>query len=61
MRVSGEPERWLLAARLSRVAKKDRERGDELINGIQTQDFTARCGGSPPNAPTRNARTSSNG
>src|ERR1700730_4390855 len=39
MRVNGEPERWLLAARLSRVAKKDRERGDELINGIQTQDF----------------------
>ena len=38
MRVNGEPERWLVAARLSRVAKKDRERGDELINGIQTQD-----------------------
>jgi DNA invertase Pin-like site-specific DNA recombinase len=39
MRVNGEPERWLLAARLSRVSKKDRERGDELINGIQTQDL----------------------
>jgi DNA invertase Pin-like site-specific DNA recombinase len=38
MRVTGEPERWLVAARLSRVAKKDRERGDEVINGIQTQD-----------------------
>jgi DNA invertase Pin-like site-specific DNA recombinase len=32
------PERWLVAARLSRVSKKDRERGDEAINGIQTQD-----------------------
>jgi DNA invertase Pin-like site-specific DNA recombinase len=39
VRVNGEPERWLLAARLSRVSKKDRERGDELINGIQTQDI----------------------
>jgi hypothetical protein len=38
MRVNGEPERWLLAARLSRLPRKDRERGDELINGIQTQD-----------------------
>jgi hypothetical protein len=38
MRVNGEPERWLAAARLSRMDKKDRERGDELINGIQTQD-----------------------
>ena len=38
MRVNGEPERWVVAARLSRVAKKDRERGDELVNGIQTQD-----------------------
>lgn len=35
---NGEPERWVLAARLSRVAKKDRERGDALIDGIQTQD-----------------------
>jgi DNA invertase Pin-like site-specific DNA recombinase len=41
MRVNGEPERWLLAARLSRVAKRDLERGDELINGIQTQDQKA--------------------
>ena len=39
MRVNGEPERWLLAARLSRLSRKDRERGDELINGIQTQDL----------------------
>ena len=38
MRVNGEPERWLIAARLSRVAKKDRERGDDVIDGIQTQD-----------------------
>jgi site-specific DNA recombinase len=38
MRVNGEPERWLVAARLSRMTKKDRERGDEVINGIQTQD-----------------------
>ena len=38
MRVNGEPERWVVAARLSRVAKRDRERGDEVINGIQTQD-----------------------
>jgi hypothetical protein len=35
---NGEPERWVLAARLSRVTKKDRERGNALINGIQTQD-----------------------
>lgn len=39
MRVNGEPERWLLAARLSRLSRKDRERGDKLINGIQTQDL----------------------
>ena len=39
MRVNGEPERWVVAARLSRVRKKDRERGDALINGIQTQDI----------------------
>ena len=38
MRVNGQPERWLVAARLSRMSKRDRERGDELINGIQTQD-----------------------
>jgi site-specific DNA recombinase len=38
MRVNGQPERWLVAARLSRMSKKDRARGDELINGIQTQD-----------------------
>jgi len=38
MRVNGEPERWVVAARLSRVAKKDRERGDAVIDGIQTQD-----------------------
>jgi DNA invertase Pin-like site-specific DNA recombinase len=38
MRVNGEPERWLAAARISYMAKKDRERGDDLINGIQTQD-----------------------
>jgi site-specific DNA recombinase len=39
VRVNGEPERWLVAARLSRVAKRDRERGDDVINGIQTQDI----------------------
>jgi DNA invertase Pin-like site-specific DNA recombinase len=39
MRVNGEPERWVVAARLSRVAKRDRERGDDVINGIQTQDI----------------------
>ena len=38
MRVNGQPERWLVAARLSRVAKRDRDRGDALITGIQTQD-----------------------
>jgi site-specific DNA recombinase len=38
VKVNGEPERWLVAARLSRMVKKDRERGDEVINGIQTQD-----------------------
>src|SRR5258705_1526460 len=38
VRVNGMPERWLVAARLSRMSKKDRMRGDELINGIQTQD-----------------------
>jgi site-specific DNA recombinase len=39
VKVNGESERWLVAARLSRVSKKDRERGDEVINGIQTQDL----------------------
>jgi site-specific DNA recombinase len=39
MRVNGEPERWVVAARLSRMAKRDRERGDDVINGIQTQDL----------------------
>ncbi|HEX7162888.1 MAG TPA: recombinase family protein [Trebonia sp.] len=38
MKVNGDPERWLVAARLSRMAKKDRERGDEVITGIQMQD-----------------------
>ncbi len=38
MKVNGEPERWLVAARLSRMSKKDRARGDEVITGIQTQD-----------------------
>lgn len=41
MRVNGEPERWLVAARLSRMSKKDRERGDDVITGIQTQDQRA--------------------
>jgi site-specific DNA recombinase len=41
MKVNGQPERWLVAARLSRMSKKDRERGDGLINGIQTQDRRA--------------------
>src|ERR1700745_3788952 len=35
---NGEPERWVLAARLSRVRKRDLARGDALINGIHTQD-----------------------
>lgn len=38
VKLNGQPERWLVAARLSRMAKKDRERGDEVITGIQTQD-----------------------
>ena len=38
VRVNGQSERWLVAARLSRMSKRDRARGDELINGIQTQD-----------------------
>lgn len=38
MRVNGQAERWLVAARLSYMSKKDRERGDDVINGIQTQD-----------------------
>ncbi len=41
MRVNGQPERWLIAARLSYMTKKDRARGDDLINGIQTQDRRA--------------------
>jgi site-specific DNA recombinase len=41
MRVNGQPERWIVAARLSRMSKRDRERGDDLINGIQTQDHRA--------------------
>jgi site-specific DNA recombinase len=41
VRVNGEPERWLIAARLSRVSKQDRERGDEVVNSIQTQDKRA--------------------
>ncbi|MGO9783403.1 MAG: recombinase family protein [Streptosporangiaceae bacterium] len=31
-------ERWLIAARLSRMSKEDRARGDAIINGIKTQD-----------------------
>jgi site-specific DNA recombinase len=41
VRVNGQPERWVVAARLSRMTKRDRERGDDLINGIQTQDQRA--------------------
>jgi site-specific DNA recombinase len=41
VKINGDPERWLVAARLSYMAKKDRERGDEVINGIQTQDQRA--------------------
>jgi site-specific DNA recombinase len=41
MKVNGDPERWLVAARLSYMTKRDRERGDEVINGIQTQDQRA--------------------
>ena len=41
MKANGQPERWIVAARLSRVTKKNRERGDSLINGIQTQDLAA--------------------
>jgi len=37
-KIAAEPERWLMAARLSRMSKRDRERGEELISGIQTQD-----------------------
>lgn len=39
--MNGQPERWLIAARLSYMTKKDRARGDDLINGIQTQDRRA--------------------
>jgi site-specific DNA recombinase len=35
---TGTPERWLMAARLSRMTRRDRERGDDLITGIATQD-----------------------
>jgi site-specific DNA recombinase len=41
VRVNGQPERWLVAARLSRMSKQDRKRGDELLNSIQTQDRRA--------------------
>ena len=41
MKANGQPERWIVAARLSRVTKQNRERGDSLINGIQTQDLAA--------------------
>lgn len=41
MKYNGEPERWLVAARLSYVTRKDRERGDAMISGIQTQDEQA--------------------
>lgn len=41
MKLNGEPECWLLAARLSRVTKQVRERGDEVLNGIHTQDQAA--------------------
>jgi site-specific DNA recombinase len=41
MRVNGQPERWLVAARLSYMSKQDRARGDEVISGIQTQDRKA--------------------
>jgi site-specific DNA recombinase len=38
MKPNGQPERWLIAARLSRVTKSVRLRGDDVINGIHTQD-----------------------
>lgn len=38
MRPNGKPERWLVAARLSRVTRKDRDRGDDVLNGIYAQD-----------------------
>ena len=41
MKPNGQPERWLVAARLSRVTKRDRERGDDVINGLKTQDREA--------------------
>ena len=41
MHADGTPERWLVAARLSRMSKRDRERGDDLINSIQGQDVKA--------------------
>ena len=33
VKVNGDPERWLVAARLSRMAKKDRERGASTLGG----------------------------
>jgi site-specific DNA recombinase len=41
VKVNGDPERWLVAARLSYMTKKDLARGDDVINGIQTQDQRA--------------------
>src|SRR5689334_6207357 len=41
VKINGDPERWLVAARLSYMTKRDRERGDDVINGIQTQDQRA--------------------
>lgn len=40
---NGEPKRWVLAARLSRMSSRDRERAKrgELIDGIHTQDQRA--------------------
>jgi len=38
MKPNGQPERWIIAARLSRVTKSVRLRGDDVINGIHTQD-----------------------
>jgi DNA invertase Pin-like site-specific DNA recombinase len=40
MKLNGQPERWIVAARLSRVAKQHRDR-DDVINGIATQDERA--------------------
>jgi DNA invertase Pin-like site-specific DNA recombinase len=38
MKVNGQPERWLVAARISYMTKDDLARGDDVINGLQTQD-----------------------